>query len=57
MLRRLFGPQEEELTVGRAILHNVKLHDLYTSLAVSGRLIQSSNRMRVEKDGQNFSQL
>lgn len=34
MLRKVFGPNREEVTVGRKKLHNGELHDFYSSAGV-----------------------
>jgi hypothetical protein len=31
VLRRIFGPEEEDITGGSRSLHNEKLHNLYSS--------------------------
>jgi hypothetical protein len=44
VLRKIFGPKRDEVTVGWRKLHNEELHDLYSSPSII-RIIQS-RRMR-----------
>jgi hypothetical protein len=44
VLRRIFGPKRDEETGGWRKLHNVKLHNLYSSPNIIGMI--KSGRMR-----------
>jgi hypothetical protein len=47
MLRRMFGPKEDEVTGGWRALHNEELHNLYSSPSISK--MTKSSRMRWEE--------
>jgi hypothetical protein len=49
VLRRIFGPQRDEVMGGWRKLHNEELHDLYSSPSII-RIIKS-RRMRWAKGG------
>jgi hypothetical protein len=44
VLRRILGPKRDEVTGGRRKLHNVELHNLYSSPSIIGMI--KSRRMR-----------
>jgi hypothetical protein len=44
VLRRIFGPKRDEVTVGWRKLHNEELHDLYSSPSIIR--IMKARRMR-----------
>jgi hypothetical protein len=53
VLRRIFGPKEDEVTGEWRKLHNEELHDLYSSPTIV-RMIISKKKMRWERRVQGF---
>jgi hypothetical protein len=55
VLRRVCGPEEEEVTGGWGRLHDKKRHKLYTSSYISSKEIKEDDAWGDEKCMQNFS--
>jgi hypothetical protein len=47
MLRRIFGPKRDEVTGGWRKLHNEELHNLYTRMIKSRRMIWAGHVTRM----------